>query len=313
MNDKNVTKLVRAMRKGLLRDHAVDVPYAALRAAYLCAVGENPHAIKGRQPSRSAATSARASEAGQHVALPNDWVVKKLYLAHDDSGCLERLALDPDGKYCVKDDWGFNAEVLLISAKVPHISKYGLPDYLQNSGAFFNRFEGLTVRTGNRVFIRDLGDDSGDSATLLVAMPLYSWQALLVNGTAQPTSLADEAEEWAGLHYKASLAGYSFERCAEFCSRYLEQQLECDANARFEWVWPDEDSDNRTCWIDLATGVLTTFGEAIPADVSKLNRLRVCLYEDDMYDVVPVFNEDGTSWRLTDKALRAAKREILRG
>lgn len=311
-----IKPLIQAMRRALMRDHQLDVPYTALRAAYLGAKGESPHAARKRKTSTSATPAdefvppLRAST--YRVDLPADWVVKKLYLVESDIGCLERLSLDPEGRFILKEDWQFRARVLLIDAKVPRISRYGLPDFLSDPRKFFEAFfRGVELQTGRRVHIEDLGDDSGGDAMLIVGMPAAEWEALLLRGVEGDKPLCDETAEWAGLHHKVALEGLSKSRAAEFCERFLATLLEDDANAKLEWVWPDEDSDSRTCWVDLQTGILTVFGAPVPAGVEVLDRLRVCLYEDEQFDVKATRIGDEFIWKLTDADLRALKRQKL--
>lgn len=304
-----IKPLIQAMRRALLREHQLDVPYTALRAAYLSANGASPHATRNRKSSKPATPAdevvppLRAS--AYRVDLPADWVVKKLYLVENDIGCLERLSLDPESRFILKEDWQFKARVLLIDAKVPRISRYGLPDFLSDPRQFFEAFfRGVELQTGRRVHIEDLGDDSGGDAMLIVGMPATEWEALLLRGVEGDKPLCDEAAEWAGLHHKVAFDGFTKSRAAEFCQRFLDTLLEEDANAKLEWVWPDEDSDSRMCWVDLQTGVLTVFGSPVPAGVETLDRLRVCLYEDELFDVEATRVGDEFIWKLTDAALR---------
>jgi len=311
---KELKPLIQAMRRALKRDHKLDVPYAALRAAYLSASGESPHAQRkaSRLVKDGVAVPPPLPASAYRVDLPDDWVVKKLYLVENDIGCMERLSLDPDGRFLIGDGWHFQARVLLIDAKVPRISRYGLPDFLSEPSQFFKSFfRGLELQTGRRVHIEDLGDDSGGSGMVIVGMPASAWAALLLNGIEGEMPLCDEAAEWVGLHHKVSFNGLSQARAAEFCEAFLANELTGDAAAKFEWVWPDEDGDSRMCWIDLQTGFLTVFGAPVPADVEKLGRLRVCLYEDELFDVEAVRTDYDLCWRLTDAGLRDLKRRDL--
>lgn len=310
-----IKPLIQAMRRALLREHQLDVPYTALRAAYLSANGASPHATRNRKSSKSVSPEADfvppLHASTYRVDLPADWVVKKLYLVENDIGCLERLSLDPESRFILKENWQFKARVLLIDAKVPRISRYGLPDFLSNPRQFFEAFfRGVEPQTGHRVHIEDLGDDSGGDAMLIVGMPATEWAALLLRGVAGDKPLCDEAAEWAGLHYKAAFDGLSKSRAAEFCQRFLNTLLEEDADAKLEWVWPDEDGDSRTCWVDLQTGILTVFGAPVPAGVESLDRLRLCVY-DELFEVEATSTEEGFLWKLTDAALRDLKRQEL--
>jgi hypothetical protein len=46
--NKEVTQFIKSMKLNLKEKFGVDVPHAALRASYLMALGENPHAFAGR-------------------------------------------------------------------------------------------------------------------------------------------------------------------------------------------------------------------------------------------------------------------------
>lgn len=314
MNDsKDIQPFVKAMRRALLREHKLDVPYTALRAAYLSASGRSPHAQSKRPASKGVAPELNPSE--YHVNLPDDWVVKKLYLAEDEIGCLERLSLDPDGSLVIKDDWQFQGQVLLLDTKVPRVSRYGMPDFLLNPVQFFSaRFSGMDVKLDNRVYIEDLGDDSGGSCMLLVGMPQAEWDSLLVRGIEGEDTLFAATAEWAGLHYKVSLDGLPLSKAAEYCDGYLARALvDDDADAQMEWVWPDEDGDSRSCWVDLQTGLLTVFGAPVPEGAEQLERVRLCLFGDYVFDVVPVPTEKGVLWRLSTSALREVKTQALLG
>lgn len=132
-----VTKQARALRKALLRDHKLDVPHSALRAALLQTQGLAPHAQ--RQDGRAATTqdvplpvakpfTAEAWKAwvanwmgerdqvlraeayrelllapfvqddAQGGSAKQEMVSRRLHLVQDDDGCLEELALDAAGE-----------------------------------------------------------------------------------------------------------------------------------------------------------------------------------------------------------------------
>ena len=48
-NDKDVTRLIKSMKRSLQDQFGVNVPHAALRASYLLARGEQPHAFAGKK------------------------------------------------------------------------------------------------------------------------------------------------------------------------------------------------------------------------------------------------------------------------
>ena len=302
MNQIDTVKpLIRAMRSALLRDHNVDVPYTALRAAYLSAQGENPHAKRKPSPAAKPLTSG----SWFFVPLPGGWVVKRLYLVEDEVGCISQLALDPDGEYIVDSSWQFQAKAVALDAQVPKISKYGLPDYIQASQSFFKRFEGLELDFGTRVRVQDLGDDSGDTAEVWLAMPGEHWHALLTWGIAG-SKLYNATSEWAGLHYKVALAGLAAPQQVEYVNRFLEATQDLEELPRMEWVWPDEDSDYRVCWVDPLSGILTLFGEPVPTGITEGCRIRMVTFDNDMFTVKPVMDENEEAvlgWRLIPREL----------
>jgi hypothetical protein len=48
-NNKEITRLIKAMTRNLRKQFGVDVPHSALRASFLLASGENPHAFAGKR------------------------------------------------------------------------------------------------------------------------------------------------------------------------------------------------------------------------------------------------------------------------
>lgn len=308
MNEIDTIKpLIRAMRTALLRDHNVDVPYTALRAAYLNAKGENSHARCKGVP----ANLTHRAEPAVFVPLPGDWVVKRLHLVEDEVGCLSELSLDPDGQYIVDSSWVFHAKAVALDAQVPKISKYGLPDYIQSPQSFFREFDGLELEFGTRIRVQDLGDDSGDTAEVWLALPGEHWDTLLRTGI-KGSKLYDAASEWAGLHYKVSLPGLTIAKQVEYVNRFLEATQELEELPRLEWVWPDEDSDYRVCWVDPLSGSLTLFGEVVPTDITEGCRIRMVAFEDDMYTVKPVRGEkdEVIGWRLIPRELTRYQKAI---
>jgi hypothetical protein len=47
--DKELSNFIKAMKRNLQKQFGVTVPHSALRASYLLALGENPHAYAGKQ------------------------------------------------------------------------------------------------------------------------------------------------------------------------------------------------------------------------------------------------------------------------
>lgn len=165
MTDQNkaMTALVRSMKKALQDQHGIKVPHAALRASYLQAQGEHPHAFVGKKATNNNEAALRElvdkAPAFFHPEYDFDgeklaWLEKaglkyttkpsasnteepatsarhRLYLAEDDIDCLERISLDPDGEVLLPKSWEFKKAVLeSLAADIPRVSKYGLPDYL---------------------------------------------------------------------------------------------------------------------------------------------------------------------------------------
>lgn len=283
--DKATTALVRSMKRHLELKHGIKVPHAALRASYLQALGENPHAFAGRTPEVKAIPEAAVDASGR---------LRTLYLVEDDIGCLERLALDKDGTAKLPDDFEFlDTRLERLFAELPRVAKYGLPDYIANVREFFGHF-GIKLANVYEHDYRDLGDDSGDSCRIFVTMPEAEWQRVLDSAQEESAQFEADVAEWVGLHY-----GQNFDACKraqrnEWAQRYLdslEQPDELDsepsdepedltADVIFDYVYPDEDGDSMAASVDLHTGIVS-FEKAIPADVASPNvRTRIWVSED---------------------------------
>ncbi|MCC5610977.1 hypothetical protein LC612_30570 [Nostoc sp. CHAB 5834] len=267
---QQVTATVRAMRAHLLNKHKIEVPSSALRASYLTAQGLNPQSFASRVKSLEQELKAMQKlleEAPTYFAVQYDFegrklqwlqnaglvpaskgkppekvaamlsptIARTLFLTEDDDGVLSKLSLDSAGTILVPEGWTFSeAQVSHIKAIVPRISKYGLPDYLSNSHAFFyNQFHRLVVpSTGVDYSITDSQDDSGDSCEIVVRLPYDEWENLLHSVLDTDESFKAEVEEFAGLHYREV-----FRHLGKTVKTMRAQQvLDIDVNADEETV-----------------------------------------------------------------------------
>jgi hypothetical protein len=219
INDKALTALVRSMKKALATQHGIVVPSSALRASYLQAVGENPHAYAKQKPE----VSPSPLPAPPKAAMPAT-VSCSLYLAEDDIGCLVELALDAQGTHRLRENYPMLGLVTGLFAEVPRINKYGLPDYLANPGPFFHQLGGLEVAKSFTTEVTDLGDDSGDTCRLTVEMLLPEWLALTWAVFEADAALRELVCEWVGLHYLKNFTTESREQQGDFVVRYLAAQ-----------------------------------------------------------------------------------------
>lgn len=285
--DKATTALVRSMKRNLEQQHGIKVPHAALRASYLQALGENPHAFAGRTPEVEVKSIPEA-------AVDTSGRLRTLYLAEDDIGCLESLALDEAGTATLPIDFVFRDTRLERQvAQLPRVSKYGLPDYLSNAREFFGHF-GIKLANSYEHEYRDLGDDSGDSCRVFVTMPDARWHEVLVAVQEGNAQFEADVAEWVGLHYGRMLDQEPQAKQTEWVQRYLDSLEPSDASDSepspepedltadviFDYVYPDEDGDSVAASVDLHTGIVS-FKQAIPADVVYPNvRTRIWVSED---------------------------------
>lgn len=346
--NKAVTALVRSLKQALKRDHGIDVPHAALRACYLQAQGENPHAFAGKTARAGSDDELKAlvAEAPSYFHPGYDfdgkkleWLkraglvpantprehelrgpdVRRLYLAPDDVGCLVNLSLDSEGEVLLPFDWTFSkkAELLQLRAEVPKVKKYGLPDYLANPVAFFTDSFGLKVADSFRSSYEDLGDDSGDSAWVDVRIGDAEWARLLNAVAAADDALWDNLCEWVGLHYKRSLERESLAKQAEWLERYLEAhetaQLDVLREVTFEYVLPDEDGDSCSATVSLETGQVT-LNKELPDYVTD-TQVRTRIWsepncEGTDYEVFFRAGDRDGGWHLFADGLKALRREV---
>lgn len=320
ISNKDLKKTVSAIQKALIRDHNISVPYTALRASYLTAHGQNPHAHASK-------SSKKAVE-----EMTTQWVSKTLYLASDEAGCLERLSFDAEGSYLLPQDYRFpsgRASLLKLTARVPSINRYGLPDYLSNALGFFMEHFELEIHGQFKTKVKDSGDDSGDTCALEIFLTQKAWESLLSDALRDNESLAEDVGFWVGQNYRINFDTLSPSKKLEWVERYLEAHEEANAQqapsavllngsdeltVRMEWVWPDEDSEYVPCSVNLNTGVLVIEREnAIPRDVKLLDRVRVYVEADEEDDIFPVFYntaEGSACWQLRKKDLKEL-REFL--
>lgn len=285
--DKATTALVRSMKRNLEQKHGIKVPHAALRASYLQALGENPHAFAGRTPDVEVKAVAQQT-------VDTSGRLRTLYLVEDDIGCLEHLALDKDGVAKMPVDFEFQDTLLERQfAELPRVSKYGLPDYIANAREFFGRF-GIKLANTYVHDYRDLGDDSGDSCRIFVTMPEDEWQRVLDAAQDESAQFEADVAEWVGLHYRQNFDACKRTQRNEWAQRYLDSLVQSDeldsepsdepedvtADVIFDYVYPDEDGDSMAASVDLHTGIVS-FKKAIPADVASPNvRTRIWVSED---------------------------------
>lgn len=252
-------KHARALRKTLLQEHRLDVPYSALRAALLQLEGLNPHAQRQAEEPAAATPQAHALYDPQswkafvdnwmgeydvvlkktaytrmlkapfentEDALPKDSdsrVTKTLYLVEDEVGCLEVLSLDLDSNLCISEEGleGLKVELRVLDAQVPSVRKYGLPEYVQNTRQFFQLRFGMDLADSFELKLEDSQDDSGDEVCLEVSMPARDWNQLLRRTFAPGTTAADNLREWTGLHYRQDFDSLPARKQTEFMERFI--------------------------------------------------------------------------------------------
>lgn len=311
-----LTRVVRSMRKALKADHGVDVPFSALRAAYLQAHGLHPHAHPALPtgPRRPAAPP----EAVAAQAAPSDPVLTQrltLHLATDDVGCLTELALDAAGEVRLPEDWTFEC-ARLVSQRVrcPSIRRYGVPEYVGRAESFYRQHFELPATAHTRVELHDSGDDSGDECALEVALSRAELTRLMQAALDENPGLRETLAEWVGLHYRRNFDTESLEAQADWLGRMLQSLDEASAawpgtdagrdgdagDARrttdapvfdgatelagwLEWVYPDEDGDRAEVVVSLVDGRLRFGASAVrPENLGHPDvRVRFVLGEDD--------------------------------
>lgn len=288
-NNKAITSLVRSMKRTLKDKHGIDVPHSALRASYLQALGENPHAFAAR--SNELEAKVERVEPAPAAAERNP-LCRTLYLVQDDIGCLERLALDQDGTMLLPEEFEFQNTVLERQfAEVPRVSRYGLPDYLVKAKEFYAPF-GIELAADYVFWHKDLGNDSGDRCKLIVSMPDVQWNAVLEAVLEENPSFHDELAEWVGLHYRRVLENESTGQQLDWLERYLAAKQESTdednyardeepesacVDVKFEWCLPGGKPDSVDAYVELDTG-LVAFQGHVPENVwfdAEFSQIRV--------------------------------------
>jgi hypothetical protein len=330
--NKAVTQLVQSMKKSLKNEHAHGVPYSALKASYLRANGEHPHAFASRDLLTTELDRLKTlvAQAPSFFSPEHDFDGKKLawlekaglcqptpagirpvlgytlYLAHDEIGCLQRMSLDPMGQYLVPDDWLFppSAQVLSLYSEVPCVKRYELPEYIAFASGFFENTFGLKLSSTYTSQYKDLGDDSGDSATLQMKMCPADWLALAKAVAVENEDFNEVLSGWVELPGVAlgDMPKEKQDLCLDFIKVILSDPL--DSNwvcATFEWVYPDEDSDSRSARINRDTGAILIaehFEHLEELGVTE-TRVRSRLVLDEDYDsaITPAYRTDDETGR----------------
>lgn len=328
ISNQALKKTVTAMKKALARDHGINVPYTALRASYLSAQGINAHAIRK----------------AEDKTPKTEWLTRTLYLVEDSSGCLERLAFDPSGKYQLPEDFSFptgRASMVKLFAEVPNIRRYGLPQYLEDASSFFMHHFELETHGTFKSSYKDLGDDSGDTANLEISITKKEWERILLNALQGDSSLSEDVAVWVGLHF-----GVNFDTCLETIKldltdrflyshfeaeevKYLPkpakepkaankagipalplQPIEDELRVEMEWVWSDQDGGSVICEVNLETGIVTPRGE-LPADLELADDIRLAVtsdYEEERFPLVHDQMAEPACWRLKPRRLAELKK-----
>ena len=319
MNDENkgLKALVRSMKKALKEDHGIHVPYAALRAVYLQAKGEHPHAFasKKSKKTRSAgdslmpAVQTKLSSETEHTPTTNS--THALYLAQNEIGCLVRLSLDEDGLILLPRRWNF-AKLTLLSqfAQVPRVSKYGLPDYVSSPAGFYRDYApGLQISSECKTHLKDLGDDSADSCRLVVCADTIEWERLLEAVLLENPSFAADVADWSQAHYKCRFEEQTSTEKVKWIERFMDCAYASSQNLDviFEYVYPDEDGGHVAATLNLETGFVTLH-EEVPDDIVWADvRTRIWLGEEvgDGEDHEVYFRDDKKGhWALTLEGLK---------
>ena len=245
--NKELTAIVKSMRKNLSSQHKVEVPSSALRAVLLQAMGENPHAFAKKSASDTSAVrklETLVKEAPKFFALDSfdgekrEWLERAgligdadsrsqesrrtMYLGYDDLNCLQCLAFDSDRSYSFELERPLmDVCVRAMSAQIPSIRRYGLPIYLEDPKEFFHRTIRCDIRLDARPQYEDLGDDSGDSCELEVSCSDADWETMVQFALNQSASFKNDVSEWVGLHYSVNFDAESSPRKVEWAVRYV--------------------------------------------------------------------------------------------
>lgn len=226
IGSKELSAIVKSMRKNLAAHHNVEVPSSALRAVLLQALGENPHAFSTRPVAQSKPVPAPGavmlkSLAATAVVPPYSPERRKLYLAPNSSGEMG-LSFDEDGVYSFELTEPMSSiKVFSMHSYLPNIVKYGIPDYIQDPIRYFESCLQLCWTPGAHNTFVDLGDDSGSYAELWVEAPEEAWEQLLNTAFEENESFDNDLAEWVGLHYAVNFSAETTARKLEWAGRYV--------------------------------------------------------------------------------------------
>jgi hypothetical protein len=338
--DKALTALMRSMKRALKQAHGIEVPHSALRASYLSAQGEHPHAFSSKHTDDEELSTLRelVAEVPSLFQLTEDFagrkatwlkragltaptkpalegssthVTRTLYLVEDDLGCLTQLSLAANGSAVITDptiwDWS-DARLLSQVAEVPSVKRYGLPSYLQNPREFYQKHFGLAVAESYTSRYEDLGDDSGDRCRLTVSIPVKLWQAFIDQALQLKGDFHQRVLRFANDRAGLSLDTLEAARKISIADWFLEVRLP----VVFEWGYPDEDGSWVEAVLDLDTGTVT-LKDDVPEDIDdSLVRTRIWVadpgdyaevHQGSTYESQYVWISGDPIWKISDTAL----------
>lgn len=293
--NKEVTAIVRSMMKALSKDHGIQVPYTALRAAYLRAQGEHPHAFSR--------TTQPVDRVTKEIVTNGELRSFVLHLVDDEAGGMDVLALDHAGEYSVPEDFDWTGfRVKAVYARVPRVSRYGLPDHVEKEQEFYpHYFDGMKVANGFERRFDDLGDDSGGDAQVQVLCTQADWHRMLL-AVAKSTGEYDVVAEQLGIDHRIDLNNDP--NPGQRIEQYLQAtgvlpHPENPAQAQFSWVYPDEDGDFREVLVDLMTGALDMQGFQVPAELMHPEVRTRLEFDGECYRI----KREASGWSLPFDAL----------
>lgn len=227
IGSKELSAIVKSMRKNLATHHNVEVPSSALRAVLLQALGENPHAfstrplVQSNTPPTPAAVMVKAPFVTA-VVPPYSPERRKLYLAPNSSGEMG-LSLDEDGVYSFELTEKLSSmKVFSMHSYVPNIVKYGIPGYIQDPVRYFESCLQLSWTPGAHNTYVDLGDDSGGYAELWIEVSDEVWHQLLNTAFEENDAFDNDLAEWVGLHYSVNFSSEPTVRKLEWAARFVQ-------------------------------------------------------------------------------------------
>lgn len=252
--------------------------------------------------------------------------LRELFVLQGDDGEWTRLALDFEGEFLLPADWRFESAALVRQmVVVPHKLGTRLVREIANlrePESFYRTAFGLPLdpKRYHDAF-RNLVPESDEPTQfrLQVRMPAHEWSRLLlaVLHNTEFGNLRDQLAEWLGQHHRKNLDAESAENQAYWLARYVgchETPVDAmeTAQVRFEWLWPDQESESVPAVIDLETGVLTVLGK-VPADTLSTDVItRVVMDDaDDTYEAWPAFDDCTRHWEIHPKVLPEIRRMFL--